>query len=561
MGSPAIDFQPEEQLVDFQPEESIPPPVPRPVVNMQEQPLAPTRTDLVGAFKSALLLPAERTGTHYVAAPNQATPQERLGEMVPQAAVPSLAAAKKYAVDPFEKTAAAGGKAGGDILEGTAMRAIQPFAAPELANQPAAPSAPDPMTEMRKRFPITSGVTRGAGEMIGSTAADPRSWPFFASGAARPILQKIISRGFAANVSANAINAAKELHDNWDNLTPAQRAQKGTEAGVGALIIGAALHPKLNIGSTPEVTAGTADILGGKVRAGVAVTPEAVTFAGNVGSKVGRYSIPRTPKTVPAPQPALEPPTIEGQAGPFTREEIAAAQEATNYAGPREAESAAIQARAQAAASKTPKVPVASQGGREPAVVTPPAAAVAPKPKPFVPARIDFQPEGEILPPERGPSLEQVPYKGDDSPLKTIEHNAPARSGQEQQAELRRNYGLDKLVGKTTVVQESAPSTELEQPATSDALTKSPKSIDQHIWDTVEKKGLVIYGSWTDEGLRKDFDIPQAASLRKMEEAGIIQKNTEGLLGAWIAPDWEQCEAEVQARLNPSQHPRRQRSS
>ena len=46
-------------------------------------------------------------GNRYVAAPNQETPEVRLGNMVPQGAVPALAAAKKYAVDPFEKMAKA----------------------------------------------------------------------------------------------------------------------------------------------------------------------------------------------------------------------------------------------------------------------------------------------------------------------------------------------------------------------------------------------------------------------------------------------------------------------
>ena len=47
-----------------------------------------------------LLKPSERTGSHYEAAPNQPTPDERLGEMVPQSAVPALSTRNKYAVPP-----------------------------------------------------------------------------------------------------------------------------------------------------------------------------------------------------------------------------------------------------------------------------------------------------------------------------------------------------------------------------------------------------------------------------------------------------------------------------
>src|ERR1700730_4013890 len=266
------------------------------------------------------------------------TVTERLGEMVPQSAVPALTAAKKYAVDPFEKAAAATEKAGGDIVEGKALRAVPLAAAPDLANRPAPqtlkagdivghppPFSPeenykimstrtaasrDPLEEMRQRFPITFGIARGAGEMVGSTAGDPRNWPFFAAGAARPLPQKIISRGFAANVGASTIGAAKDLYQNWDNLTPAERAQKGTETGIGALIVGAALHPKVSLASSPEVTGGTADILGGKVGAGVAVTPESVAVGGRVGPFKGVVRIPRNGAP---PAPGIEAPIIEGQ--------------------------------------------------------------------------------------------------------------------------------------------------------------------------------------------------------------------------------------------------------
>src|SRR5882724_3758568 len=82
------------------------------------------------------LRPSERTGTHYEAAPNQPTPEERLGEMVPQSAVPTLSFLNRYAVQPFENVAHSGAKAGGDILEGTAARVLQPIAAPLIAYKP-----------------------------------------------------------------------------------------------------------------------------------------------------------------------------------------------------------------------------------------------------------------------------------------------------------------------------------------------------------------------------------------------------------------------------------------
>src|SRR5579862_1337262 len=110
-------------------------------------------------------------GNRYVAAPNQETPDVRLGKMVPESAIPALAATKKYAVDPFEKMAAKGSAVGSEVAE----RA--------LFTPPATPFNPQPpfnREAVEKEFPITSGVARGVGGVAGATVADPRNWPFFA---------------------------------------------------------------------------------------------------------------------------------------------------------------------------------------------------------------------------------------------------------------------------------------------------------------------------------------------------------------------------------------------
>ena len=194
-----------------------------------------------------LLKPSERTGSHYEAAPNQPTPDERLGEMVPESAVPALSFANRYAVQPFEKVAQAGAKAGGEILEGTAARVLQPIAAPELAAQPTTS-----MEEMEKRFPTTLAASKGIGKVAGGAVVDPRNWPFFGSGAARPILQRLISVGFTGLMGKGAVDAAQQLHDNWDKLTPFQRAEIGTESGLSAAL--AALTATHALGSEASVS-------------------------------------------------------------------------------------------------------------------------------------------------------------------------------------------------------------------------------------------------------------------------------------------------------------------
>ena len=62
---------------------------------------------------------------------------------------------------------------------------------------------------------------------------------------------------------------------------------------------------------SPEGTRAAVTGLGGKVGAGVAVTPEGVTVRSKVGPLEGSKTFSRGAKTAPAP--AIEPPTIEGQ--------------------------------------------------------------------------------------------------------------------------------------------------------------------------------------------------------------------------------------------------------
>lgn len=94
--------------------------------------------------------------------------------------------------------------------------------------------------------PLVAGVARGAGSIAGGAVADPRNWPFFASGAARPLLQKIISRGFTVQMGKGTLDAVVNLHDNWDKMTPEQRAEEGTKAGLSGVMAGLAARHGLS---------------------------------------------------------------------------------------------------------------------------------------------------------------------------------------------------------------------------------------------------------------------------------------------------------------------------
>ena len=187
-------------------------------------------------------------GNRYVAAPNQETPEVRLGNMVPQGAVPALTAAQKYAVDPFEKMAKAGSEAGRnlgeDVVTGATMLSHPAYLSATLPS-PYGPKPPvrSPEQMAAEEHPIALGAARAIGSVAGGTVADPRNWPFFASAAARPILQRVISGGFGAQMGMGAVDAAKNLYQNWDTLSPSQRAELATQGGLtAAMAAGSVSH-------------------------------------------------------------------------------------------------------------------------------------------------------------------------------------------------------------------------------------------------------------------------------------------------------------------------------
>lgn len=144
---------------------------------------------------------------------------ERIGSMVPQAAVAPLEAAKRWAVDPFDKMAAKGQSAGESVAD---------FMEPKI---PA-----DTPNWIRQTAEAERGIVRGVYGAVGSTIADPRNWPLMGSGAARPMLQRLMSRGFAAMMGKGAYDAAFDLHQNWDKYSVEQRAQVAASGGINAIL-------------------------------------------------------------------------------------------------------------------------------------------------------------------------------------------------------------------------------------------------------------------------------------------------------------------------------------
>ena len=168
---------------------------------------------------------------------------QAIGSAIPQAAVPALAAAKKYSVDPLNRAAQAGGdafrEAGRDVVTGATLVQHGGDYLNATLPSPYGPKPPVESVERRteREHPVALGVAGGVGSVIGSTITDPRNWPFLASSAARPMLQKLIAGGFSAQMSSQTYQGVRDLYDHWDELKPEERAELGAKTGVGALFL------------------------------------------------------------------------------------------------------------------------------------------------------------------------------------------------------------------------------------------------------------------------------------------------------------------------------------
>lgn len=267
------------------------------------------------------------------------TLQERIGNLVPDSAVPALNWAQQHLVEPFDKLAAKGAEIGRKITE-----PILPPSTPEEAKAQG--------VEVYQPPAWAKGVERGIFETAGGAVADPRNWPFLASSAARPILQRFMSTGFAAQMGKGAYDTAKTLYDNWDNLPPDKRAELITQGGLSAaMAAGAATHA----------------VRGAEVR----------------GAEIPAQT-PQAPPVEPAPRPALpwlpkrEPAAAPRPATPLS--EIPSAPEGVG---------AAPTAPEVQTAEPAPLNPIPGQYGAESAVKTPSAD---------LPARYKLVEAGNLIP-------------------------------------------------------------------------------------------------------------------------------------------------------------------
>ena len=145
-----------------------------------------------------------------------------------------------------EKMAAAGEKFGKTAAQApvVAVSAMQHL--PETLNYMAtpkmgpAPNLEQPEAVAAREHPVAMGIAGGVGGMAGSMVADPRQWPllFVPGEIAGPVIGKLISGAFAANMAKGTIEGAKQLGAEWDNISPEERAERITQLGLSSALAG-----------------------------------------------------------------------------------------------------------------------------------------------------------------------------------------------------------------------------------------------------------------------------------------------------------------------------------
>lgn len=165
----------------------------------------------------------------------------------PQPVQTGLEMAQKYLVDPFEKGVGALSQEGSKMGE-------EAFA---MVRHPSTAPTPEAVAQSTAQSPVGAGISRAAGGLAIGAAADPRNWPFLGSGALKPIFQRLISAGFATQMGRGAYQQVKQLIQNWDTLTPAQRSEGIASSGLGTLMAGFAAKGTVGAGENlaPETAA------------------------------------------------------------------------------------------------------------------------------------------------------------------------------------------------------------------------------------------------------------------------------------------------------------------
>lgn len=171
--------------------------------------------------------------------------QQKLGQNLNQNVLDKT---KKYVVEPFEQIAQWGHDYGSKYMErGAAEQSSHPVKS-ALANAVAGPFASMVMGDqsdvdkLEKEHAIVAGVARGLGGTSGAIVADPRNWPLMGLSEAMPVLDSLMKGPFAVQMTHSAWESMKNLAEHWDEMTPGQRSEEVTGAGLQTVFAEEALR-------------------------------------------------------------------------------------------------------------------------------------------------------------------------------------------------------------------------------------------------------------------------------------------------------------------------------
>lgn len=162
---------------------------------------------------------------------------------LPEGSDKVLSAAKKYLVDPFEQHVERIREGAKQFAAGT-VTTVNELAHPDYmraqveahAYAPGSGIVEDPVDTASREHPMAMGVSKAVAGTVAGVAGDPRNWPLMGAGEALPLLNKLMGVGFTAMMSKDAYAGAKQLAQNWDNLSPEQRWEIGSETGLNTVM-------------------------------------------------------------------------------------------------------------------------------------------------------------------------------------------------------------------------------------------------------------------------------------------------------------------------------------
>lgn len=191
-----------------------------------------------------------------------------------------------------------GGKLGLDIGHEVAVESanIPNLGAPAYAPYVEPPKQQLTSEEVKKQFPARYGIAGGVGKTVLGMASDPTNIALLGTmGVAGPVLNKVVSLAFAANMGHGTLEGVKQLRADWDGLQPDERWERITELGIQGLFAEeCARHFTAGVKPGGEV----ANVLAGRDTAGEPALPtvkKIVTAPVRNVSDVASHIVPAAP--------------------------------------------------------------------------------------------------------------------------------------------------------------------------------------------------------------------------------------------------------------------------